>query len=308
MFHRLTIAAVLLFWLASMSWLVSTKVLPPLLAGTPPEAHPSLPSDGDDFSPVGWQLDWHGRPIGWSVTKAVRRHDGAGEVLTVLEFENLPAREMLGQILGAAAPLLGPALLGEESELSLSVTGRSIYDPFDQLQSLHVTLDLPGMPGLLRLEGQVDDQRRLRLTARSAPLPDAPAGEPLYQQEIPLPREALLSDALSPSTRLVGLTPGQYWTFPTYRPFPPDQAAQIMEARVTGRETIDWHGEAAEVLVVEFREEAGTGLAANRAAVARLWVRPNGEVLRQELAFASLRCTFTRMPPEDSARYAERLR
>ncbi len=305
--HRLTIAAVLLFWLASMSWLVSTKILPPLLAGTPPETHPTLPDAGEDFAPVAWRLEWHGRPIGWAVTKAARRPDGTGEVQSFVQFEQLPVRDILGQLLGAAAPLLGPAFLGDEREISIAVASRSTYDPFDQLQSIHVKLDLPGMPGLLRVAGEVDDNQQLNLTAHTGPLPDEPQGETLYSQQLALPREALVSDAFSPSTRLAGLRIGQRWTFPVYRPFPPDQPVQIMEARVTGSETMEWNEEQVTVMVVEYREEAGTGLASNRDAVARLWVRPSGEVLRQELSFSSLRCTFTRMKHEDTAEYAFRM-
>ena len=52
--------AVVVLWLATMSWLVKEKVLPPLLIGEPP-SYPEIIEAQNREPPVGWEVFLDGR-------------------------------------------------------------------------------------------------------------------------------------------------------------------------------------------------------------------------------------------------------
>ena len=66
---------VVCFWLASMTWLVWAKVLPPLLVGKPP-TYASLVAAQKDDTAVEWQLLWDSQPIGGATSRVARADDG----------------------------------------------------------------------------------------------------------------------------------------------------------------------------------------------------------------------------------------
>ena len=62
--------AVMLLWLAAMTWLVKEKVLPPLTVGEPPNYSRIIESHG--ASPSGWNILVNRHCIGWA-----QRHPAA---------------------------------------------------------------------------------------------------------------------------------------------------------------------------------------------------------------------------------------
>jgi hypothetical protein len=117
-----------------------------------------------------------------------------------------------------------------------------------------------------------------------------------YRTQMVLPSEAMVSGALSPQSRLAGLYVGQTWNLPVYRPFPPNQSLQQVQAKVESEELFTWQGEAVRAFQVVFRDEAGSGISVGREPIGRMWVRADGTVLEQETKIANLQFRFVRMP------------
>jgi hypothetical protein len=73
---------------------------------------------------------------------------------------------------------------------------------------------------------------------------------------------------------------------------------QIVQAEVEKEDIVVWDGDLVSTFVVVYRGEAGTGLTAAREPFSRLWVRPDGTVIKQELKLSSLRIEFVRRKPQ----------
>jgi hypothetical protein len=82
---------------------------------------------------------------------------------------------------------------------------------------------------------------------------------------------------------------------------------QIIEAKAERLDTIYWGNDPVEVVVVAYRNEAGSGIGAAREPVGRAWVRPDGLVLKQEVVFSNVRLEFQRLTEEEGAAYADEL-
>ncbi len=308
MFNRWFYLGVGAFWLIAMSWLLSQKVLPPLMVGDPPDYQASLPEAGAEVPPpTCWRIEWDGRYIGTAASQAVSRDDGA-ELRSVIRFTKLPVKDMLRQLLGAMAPLISKSLGDEEFTPNMSVVTRLHFGEEKRLSDFQTVVDLPELPRFMFLDGRVDETGKLRLTATASygsPIPGEPPPRVTYRHELDLPRDALVGDSLSPRSELTNLKVGQQWTIPTYRPFPPNAPVQILLAKVERKEFITWDNDLVETLVVVYHDEAGTGLGSARGPIGRTWVQPDGTVLRQEAMLSNMRITFERLPADaafDTAR------
>lgn len=299
-------AGILVFWLVAMSWLLTQKVLPPMLAGEPPDYDSALPvgeAAEAPPAPVCWRLNWDGRVIGTAASQAVATDDGA-ELRSVIRFSRLPMRNLLGQLLGAMAPLVSSSFGDDDFTPNIDVATRMRFDDNRRLEEFQTVLDLPEMMHFIDLDGKVDDSGKLLLVATArigTPLPGQPPQFVRHRYEVDLPRDALVGDSLSPRAELRNLRVGQQWTIPTYRPFPPNSPVQILLAKVEKSTFIEWNGEVVEVFVVVYQDEAGSGIGSTRAPIGKTWVQPDGTVLRQEVMLSSLRLSFDRLPPGDAA-------
>src|SRR5690606_31243359 len=98
------------------------------------------------------------------------------------------------------------------------------------------------------------------------------------------PKDALVSDELSPQTRITGLRIDQEWTVPVFSPLrPPKNPVEILHAKVESREPIEWEGELHSVHQVVYRADSGSVFSSSREPRAKLWVRGDGVVLKQEV-------------------------
>lgn len=297
-------AGVLVFWLVAMSWLLAEKVLPPLMMGEPPDYDAALAvgEEAVDPPPVCWRLQWDGRVIGTAASRPVATADGA-ELRSVVRFTRLPVKNLIGQLLGAMAPLVNASLGEDEFTPNMLVATRLQFDHERQLDNFQTVVDLPDMPQFIDLDGQVEDAGKLKLIATARfgmPVPGEPLPMIRHRYEVDLPRDALVADSLSPRSELRNLHVGQQWTIPMYRPFPPNSPVQILLAKVEKSEFIEWNGELVETLVVVYQDEAGSGIGSARQPIGRTWVQPDGLVLKQEVLLSNLRFTFVRLAPSES--------
>ena len=68
MANRWFSSVIVLFWLATMTWLVQSKVLPPLKRGDPP-GYQAMYSEVPGEMTVGWDLTLNGKPLGWALNR-----------------------------------------------------------------------------------------------------------------------------------------------------------------------------------------------------------------------------------------------
>jgi hypothetical protein len=250
--------AVVLLWLATMSWLVTEKVLPPLLVGEPPNYSRIIESQ-EHGSPTGWHILVNHRCVGWALSDTQRQPSGLVEFRDRVHFDILPLEE-------------------------LTVTWARTFSKlgFDSAVHLHPLNEV------LRVRGTVEGQQ-LQLTIDAGGTP--------FTSEVALPSDALLSDALSPQSRLPGLRAGQTWTVPVYSPlWPAKTPLEIIHAEVEGLEPLFWNGVMEDCWLVVYRGDSESSADRNEPPRGRLWVRRNGMVLRQQVFFFNTMITFERLP------------
>jgi hypothetical protein len=302
MTHRLVMLAVVACWLASMSWLFVEKILPTIRGGQRPDFDAVLPAEDEPPQPVCWEIMFNGESIGRASSLAVRDADGAGHIESTVDFERLPLSDILSELLGSAGAFIKPLWMTSDNLLmKMSVASRMEIASGGNLKSFVTNVRLADLERLLvRVRGEVHG----RTLSVSVYLPgdalDGPDAMRLrFRDEIDLPDEALVGGALSPQSQLANLHVGQTWTFPVYRPFPPNSPLQMVEARVERREVFLWNGQSLKAFQVVYRDDAGSGISIARQPIGKLWVRDDGEVLEQETRLANLNFRFVRLGDAD---------
>jgi len=298
--HRSSVLVVL-FWLATVSWLVSTKILPSLLVGRPPTYQQIAAQDPAQPDVVSWHISLHGRNLGWASTRLERTSDGVVEFHNRVHLVRLPVAELappflawlLQRVEGGDEALRIQLGMDAASMLQVDPLGRPIgfqsRAAFGQRPPHAPDDDLLERPSLmLTVRGTIEGDR-LRLMIRY--------GDTVTQSSYWLPPDALVSDALAPLGRLPGLRVGQTWSVPVYSPFrSPSSSLDLLYARVVREEPIEWQGHVLHALLVEYGADAGSGLSRDRGPRVRAWVAPDSRVLRQELSLAGSWLRFERMP------------
>jgi hypothetical protein len=287
---------VLFFWLAMMSWLVASKVVPPLLDGEPPDYHAWLDSPSDSPALVSWRISWNDKRIGTATSKVVQRFGGGMSMRQVVHFERLPLEAMLSEGFGLVGAVLRPLLGSERNlEIDLQLATEMRFDHDRQFQQFQTVIDMGDVKDCLTIQGKVIEHSRIQVTTHwGSGIGGAPQS---IRQEIRLPNQALISDGFAPRSELRNLSVGQKWTIPVYRPFPPNSPVQIVQAVAERLEVILWEGREVETIVVVYREDAGSGLHASREPIGCEWVREDGAVLQQELRLSGLKVKFERLTP-----------
>ena len=84
---------VVLFWCATMGWLVVAKIVPPLRVGEPPN-YATILNEADDKTPVCWSIHLQNEAIGWAANKMVRRSDGITDLYSRVYLGELPWEEL----------------------------------------------------------------------------------------------------------------------------------------------------------------------------------------------------------------------
>jgi hypothetical protein len=293
--------AVVLLWLSTMSWLLIKKVLPAFWVGDPPDSRSILAAKADE-SMVGWVMSWNGHPMGWALNKTYPLPQGLTQLHSRVHFERLDdLADSLTKWLGSFGEL-GVQFQKDLRGLQPVFDSLLEYDSLGRLSRFESAvrfLPSPDDPAF-KVKGQIDGAK-LTLTLRVGTVnyPDI---------ERTVPRSAMLDDAFSPQTCLPGLRVGQSWTVEIYSPLrTANDPTEILYVAVDARAPLVWRGRTVDTLLVVYRRD--TGHAGDRTAkpVGRVWVRPDGVILRQEVAFFGFSMTLERLSDVEAAALASKV-
>lgn len=273
---------VVVFWLATMGWLVTAKILPPLRVGEPPN-YTSISVESQKDPPTFWAIRMSGRTIGWAANWYVRRPEGISEFYSRVYLAELPLTEIAP---GWLTTVLKP-IFSNLDLMDIDKQSWLVVDPLGRLSDFESRIRLAGIPDAIRLQGTVEGSR-LKLLVRSGDV-----SATIYQ---PLAANSLMTDELSPQSRMPNLRAGQTWTVPLYTPFrSPHSPMDILQATVEAQDAIRWDGKRTPARLVVYRGDPGSGRGSNDIR-GRMWVDDEGLVLRQEITVFRSPIQFERMP------------
>jgi hypothetical protein len=284
-------AAVVLLWLITMSWLVTEKVLPPLLVGDPP-SYSKIVEAQRDAPPVGWRMSLNHRSLGWALSDTKLQSTGLTDIHGRVHFDALPLDEMVPGWVQTLSRLL------EHPIDRLQMDARSILtiDSLGHLVQFDSTVRIEPFNQVICLRGTVEG-RRLQLMIRN--------GDGPLSKEVFLPADALLCDVLSPQSQLPGLRAGQKWTVPVYSPLWPKTPLEIVQAKVERLEPVLWNGLVEDCWLVVYRGDPGNGAGDGQNERGRLYVRRDGTVLRQQVLLFDSVITFDRLSDDEARKLAK---
>jgi hypothetical protein len=282
MYNRWYNVTVTVFWLATMTWLVMFKVLPPMLPGEPPSL-PAILKAQQAQPVVGWNLFLNDAQVGYALSTTVPMNDGTTEYRGRLHIDRLPLEQLTASWMNALTKfsmlsrLIGTTtntLLGS-TKLQMDVRSAMTIDSLGHLMNIRSTLRMDPVGELVRIDGTVQG-KKLLVSLRWSDSPD----KSTYDREIPL--GSLVGEDFTPKSQLPGLYLGQTWTEPSYNPLQFNDPLEVVRATVEGPNQIIINDTQEEVWVVVYRSDSGMQLGSDHGVHARLWVRPDGTVLRQK--------------------------
>ncbi len=284
---------VVLFWLATMSWLVVAKIVPPLRVGDPP-SYNSIVNESQHEEPACWTIRMHGRTVGWAANRMVRRPEGISEFYSRVYLGELPLDELAPNWLTVVLKPAFPDL----QLLDVDKQSWFIVDPLGRLSDFDSRVRLAGIPDAIRVQGTVEGSK-LKLQVRSGDI-----SATIYRSLTP---NSLMSDELSPQSRMPNLRLGQSWTVPLYSPFrAPHSPMEILQAVVEKEDPMVWHGKPVLARTIVYRGDSGGGRG-SESIRGRMWVREDGVVLRQEVAVFKSPIQFERIPDDQADALRESL-
>jgi len=284
--------AVVTLWLATMGWLVTTKVAPSLLVGEPP-SYPTILAAQRAEPPAGWVILWDDRRLGWAISSTKPLPQAITEIRSLIHFDDLPLDELVPDWLRTMAPPIGR----QRVQVPMESRSALVFDPLGRLSRFESSVRLDVQQPFVKMRGSVDGPK-MALWLRVGEL------QP-FETEVAVPRDAMLGDTLSPQSRLPGLREGQSWTVESYSPLrPPSSPKEILYAAVEARMPLAWEGNTVDTLVVVYRADPGNAVGHSGGPRGKLWVRRDGTVLKQQVTFFRSTLTFLRMGPQEAAALA----
>ncbi|MBX3433996.1 MAG: hypothetical protein KF847_11800 [Pirellulales bacterium] len=285
--NRIFVAAVIILWAGSMSWLVVDKVLPSYYGGPPPATR-----GFEQGIPVGWDVEWGGRPVGFACSIRKPGAAGTSEIRNRVVMHDLPLAEL--------APAWMRTVVGNIGDLRFDAATRLEFDSLGNFASFNSHIKINDIPDVLVMSGRMDGAF-LVLNIRS--------GELKYPANIPIENNSALSEALFPDANLPYMYVGRKWYEDLYHPFrSPSEPVETIEVEVVSEETVNHLDEIVRVFRVEYRGEASPGIPEEARLQAIAWVEPqSGDVIRQDVIVGRSRLKFTRVDQKKAEGYAEQL-
>ena len=298
MYSRWFSTAVVLLWLSTMGWLVKEKVLPPLLLGDPP-SHQSILEARRGRPPVGWCLQWNGRDIGWgnqfdlaTCRRRFSHRQPRSFQRCCLSTKWRPG--WLQAVFLAVKPGGRLEQVGDCSrdKIQTDAVSSLLIDASNRLSQIESSVSFLPSGRTISMHGVVSGSK-LDLTIRSFDIN--------LKAQVPLDADVLLHDALSPTACLPNLYEGQTWTVSVLTPLKyPNSPHEILLAKVEGLRRIRHDGRTVAVWLVTYNNNPGQKLSTDKKPHARLWVRTDGVVLKQEMPILNSTMTFVRLPEKDA--------
>ena len=299
MYGRWFNLAIVFLWITTMSWLVKEKVLPPLLTGPPPDQQ-SLIEAAESDQEVAWLIRWNQCPIGWAKSKTDRNDDGTVRMTTDVHFDHLPLSGMVPKWLAALPAWTGlkqplkktdpnsPFGFPVDSSLETDANSELLISPEGKLQQINSSITLVSLGQTIDLIGKVDgNEVELDVLAEGF----------TYNTKLHLDPKVLMGNALTPQTHLPNLHTGQTWMVGVLNPFSyPIGSVEVIFAKVIGREPYQHEGQTIAAWIIEYHEQPNVEYAGKQGSRCRLWVHPDGMVLRQELRLFKATLIFERTP------------
>lgn len=271
--HRLVCIAILVFWSVAAGALFTRDVLPDLMVGSPPDLR-SITSNqtGANPEPTYWIIQvaedpnlLNRRPVGQAETRST---------LTADRWVHIESKVWID-----AADLLKGTRFDASRDEQLEVLSTYEIDSSGNLFAFWTAVKSVQDPGeLLTLEGRVHGDS-LEVKARG-PLPIFN-----WTRTLPYQRRGMVQNTLGPVDRMPGLQVGQRWESRIISPL--TSRVETVRFEVARKGTILWGNNPVPALEV----------VAKAAPISlRLWVRPDGLVLRQEVPFPFVRLVIERKP------------
>ncbi len=282
--NRLYTAAVVVFWLAAMGWLLVSRILPPFFFGDAPPT-----SLAYQVRPVAWRLEMDEVPCGKAVLQAITTASGVRQVHSVLKLTRLPAPEK--------APFWMRPFLASLSDLSIEMRTVMTFGSDGSLVGFKTNMRVNQLDAPIQLTGRIRNEKLdLRIHAAGA----------THRIQKDWPKDASLAGELTPASRLLPLWEGRQWTKEVYSPFAsPKAPLQLLEAIVTGQIRLEHNGENIDVWTVEYRTTDKTGSTDEGRLRGRQYVDGMGWILKQEAFLLGSEVVLYRESDERSAKLAE---
>lgn len=274
---------VFVLWASSMSWLMTSKVLPSYLHGDAPQ-----PGQCGRNLPIGWRIELSGQPCGVSISQSVPGVDGVTEMHSRVVMEDFT--------LDKFAPRWLLAVIQDIGAIRLDMRTRSTLDTFGNLATISSRVTLNESASAVKVDGHVADGK-LKLRVRS--------GDLVKSVDYPW-RDGSLLGELSPEPHLIGAYVGQSWRSEVFSPFAaPHDPVEEVDARVVEEEHILFNGKLVTVRRIEYRTAGSAGVSSSNRLRSILWVAEDGRVLRQEVVFLQTRLRFNRLSDQDAQTLAD---
>jgi hypothetical protein len=287
MANRVFVAAVIVLWLGSMSWLMVDKILPTYYDGQAP-----LAAGFETNVHVAWKVSWGGRPVGHA---ASIRLQGVANTTTLenrVVLEDVPLLDLV--------PALMRQVVGEMGRMKLDARTTLEFDSLDNFANFHSRVSINDISPVLQLNGEVTGgYLELKVEFNGV----------TYSPHVPIPDQQALSESLFPDAKLPYMYVGKRWEEEVYSPFrSPSSPIETVEVEVTGIERVEYDGELVRAMRVEFRASPDPGVPEEARLQAVTWVRAeDGLAVRHDVMIASSKLRFERLPEEEAAEVGRKL-
>jgi len=281
MANRIFISAVVVFWLSSMTWLVTDRILPSFFGGQPP-----IVQAYEDGEAVAWQVLWGGVTVGEAASMRLNGVGGTTDLFNRVVLEEFPVMQL--------APSWIRATVGDLGKMTFDVLTRVEFDPLGAFSSFNSRISLNGMTSVLKMSGRIEESY-LKLKVSS--------NDFSHTTQIYLPNSEALSEALFPDAKLPYLHVGRNWQEKVYSPFSsPSDPVELVRVEVQAIEKIEHRGEVRRVMRVEYRSVAMSGISEHAKIQGISWVDPKtGDVLRRDVFLGDSKLRFERLSKEAAA-------